>query len=70
VIAAAHVIAAQPESVCPMLEYLLNWAPRQQHFLADPIVPQDGYVEPPTAPGLGIALDEAKVEERRELDWG
>lgn len=32
--------------------------------------PQHGVVNLPDTPGLGMELDEAKVEEQRELRWG
>jgi L-alanine-DL-glutamate epimerase-like enolase superfamily enzyme len=67
--AAAHVIASQPESVCPFLEYLLSWAPRQQFFQKNPPVPINGYMSLPEGNGLGIELDDAKIETRMELSW-
>ena len=36
-------------------------------FLKDRIAPQNGCVALPTAPGLGMDLDETKVRERREI---
>jgi L-alanine-DL-glutamate epimerase-like enolase superfamily enzyme len=65
--AALHVIAAQSPAVCPMAEHLLLIQPAAQHFHADPLRPENGAFPLPTAPGLGIALDEAKIEEWREL---
>ncbi len=65
--AAVHVIAAQPPGTCPLAEYLIRHAPAKQHFHADFLAPEGGSIALPTAPGLGIALDEAKVEERVEL---
>src|SRR5919199_5274136 len=48
-------------------EYLLRHAPAKQHFHVDFLAPERGSIALPTAPGLGIALDEAKVGERIEL---
>ena len=69
VTAAAHVIASQPESLCPLLEFLFCWAPRQQWFQTAPLVPRDGFVELPQEAGLGIQLDEGKIERREEMAW-
>jgi L-rhamnonate dehydratase len=66
---AAHVIASQPESICPFFEYLLSWAPRQQFFQKNPPVPVNGYMSLPEGNGLGIELDDDKIESRMELNW-
>ena len=39
-------------------------------FLKTPLKPQGGMVMLPDTPGLGMELDEAKVEDRRILSWG
>jgi len=67
--AALHVIASRPPHLCPMAEYLIKHLARQQFFLADPIEPIDGRIDLPTAPGLGIAFDDSKIEQRCELQW-
>jgi L-alanine-DL-glutamate epimerase-like enolase superfamily enzyme len=68
VYAAAHVIAAQPPATCPMAEYLVRHQPRAQHFHARQLRPERGAFALPDAPGLGIAIDEAKVTRRVELN--
>ncbi|MCK4375353.1 MAG: hypothetical protein KAX19_08490 [Candidatus Brocadiae bacterium] len=68
--AAAHVIASQPPSLCPLLEFLLQHAVRQQFFHTAPLMPVDGHLPLPAEPGLGMVLDESKIEERREPNWG
>jgi L-alanine-DL-glutamate epimerase-like enolase superfamily enzyme len=65
--AAVQVIASQPPHVCPMAEYLILAQPVAQHFHATFVQPEGGSLALSTAPGLGIALDEAKVERREEL---
>ncbi len=65
--AAVHVIAAQPPAVCPMAEFLLLNQPVVQHFHATYVAPEDGAIALPSEPGLGIAIDEAKIERRTEL---
>ncbi len=68
--ATAHLIASQPPNLCPLLEYLIKWNMVHQFFLRSPLEPRDGVVTLPDTPGLGMELDEAKVEEQRELRWG
>lgn len=65
--ATVHLIASQPVTTCPLLEYLVKWNEIHQFFLADPIRPVNGEVTLPTAPGIGMALDEAKIRERRDV---
>jgi L-alanine-DL-glutamate epimerase-like enolase superfamily enzyme len=67
--ASAHLIASQPASVCPLLEYLVKWNEIHQHFLKTPLKPEGGVVKLPETPGLGMDLDEARAEERRVLRW-
>ncbi len=69
VVPAVHVIASQSPSVCPMMEYLLRSQARQQFFHKSDWKPIDGFMPLPTDPGLGIAFDESRIEERRELKW-
>jgi L-rhamnonate dehydratase len=64
--ASVHLIASQPASVCPLLEYLIKWNQIHQFFLKEPLIPREGSVALPTAPGIGMDLDEAKIRDRRE----
>jgi L-alanine-DL-glutamate epimerase-like enolase superfamily enzyme len=65
--AAVHVIASQAPATCPMAEFLLRAQPRAQHFHQEYVEPVGGSIGLPTAPGLGIALDEAKIERRAPI---
>lgn len=65
--ASAHVIAAWPVTTCPLLEYLIKWNEIHQHFLKTPLKPINGVVTLPTTPGLGMELDEDKMETKEEL---
>ncbi len=65
--AALNVIASQPPAVFPMVEFLLWYQPYAQHFHTERLWPEGGSLPLPTAPGLGIAIDEAKVERRVAL---
>lgn len=65
--ATAQFIAAQPPTLCPILEYLIKWNEIHQYFFRQPLKPVDGMITVPTAPGMGMELDEAKIETEREL---
>jgi L-alanine-DL-glutamate epimerase-like enolase superfamily enzyme len=54
-------------TTCPLLEYLDKWNTIHQYFLKEPIVPVNGEVTLSTTPGIGMALDEDKILDRREL---
>lgn len=40
-----------------------------QYFLRDQLIPENGRIIVPTLPDMGMALDESKIEGRRELRW-
>jgi L-alanine-DL-glutamate epimerase-like enolase superfamily enzyme len=63
----AHLVAAQPADVCPMVENLEKFNVGWQHFLVDPVRPVDGRIRLDDRPGLGLVIDEAKVLRRRAL---
>lgn len=65
--AALHVIASQSPATFPMAEFLLLSLPSKQHFFREPLVPVNGAFALPTGNGLGISLDDAKIESRVEL---
>ncbi len=67
--ASAHLIAAWPEPTTPLLEYLIKWNEIHQFFLATPLKPINGMVTLPDSPGLGMELDEAKFESKREVTF-
>jgi L-rhamnonate dehydratase len=67
--ASAHLIAAWPEPTTPLLEYLIKWNEIHQYFLTTPLKPVDGIVTLPTTPGLGMELDEDKIEAKREMSF-
>ncbi len=68
--ASAHLIASQSASLCPILEYLIKWNEIHQFFLKTPLKPQGGVVTLPETPGLGMELDEAKIERREFVRFG
>jgi L-rhamnonate dehydratase len=67
--ATAQFIAAQSPTLCPMLEYLIKWNEIHQFFLLNPLKPVDGMITVPVRPGMGMELDQAKIESERELRW-
>ena len=68
--ATAHLIASQPPTVTPIQEFLIKWNAIHQFFLEEPLNPVNGTITVPDAPGMGIAIDEAKVDSERELRFG
>jgi L-rhamnonate dehydratase len=55
--------------LCPLLEYLIKWNEIHQWFLRSPLQPVGGVVTVPETPGLGMELDEAKIEDQRLVSW-
>lgn len=56
--ASLHVVASQPERVCPKVEYLFKYMPEKLHFHKPMLEPSGGMIDVPTAPGLGFTVDE------------
>ena len=67
--ATLQVSFAQNSVMVPMMEYLIVEQERLQHFIKNQIKPVNGYVTPPKAPGVGIELDETKIESERDINW-
>lgn len=63
----AHVSFAQSPTLTPLIEYLVKPNALRQWFFTNPLHPTNGEVLAPTAPGLGMDLDDRKIEARREL---
>ena len=62
-----HIAGSQSPQIVPMMEYLLRVQERNQWFHRTILRPVDGALELPDEPGLGIELDPAKVDDRREV---
>ena len=65
-----HIAASQSPQVVPMVEYLVRIQERNQFFHRTIHRPVDGMLELPAEPGLGLDLDDSKVDDRRELSFG
>ncbi len=64
---ALHIAAAQPPSVVPMVEYLLRHQANKQFFFNPQYIPINGKIALPALPGLGIRLDESKIQIKHRL---
>lgn len=69
--ATCHVIASQPPNLFPLLEFLIKWNTIHQWFLKTPIQVVNGEVQVSSLnqPGIGMELDEAKINDQRELTF-
>lgn len=63
----AHIVASQPEDLCPLVENLEKFNVGWQHFLADPVRPVAGRIRLDDRPGLGLVIDESKVQRQSRL---
>jgi L-alanine-DL-glutamate epimerase-like enolase superfamily enzyme len=62
VLAASNCVASQPESLCPMLEYLIKSRIQFQHCQTRPMTADAGVFPMADEPGLGPSLDETRME--------
>jgi L-rhamnonate dehydratase len=65
--AGLHFSLAQSPIHTPYQEYLVKWNAINQHFMADPVHPRDGALVASSRPGLGMDLDETRIEAREEV---
>ncbi|MDA0709336.1 MAG: hypothetical protein O3B73_03890 [bacterium] len=64
---ALHVAGAQPPSVMPRVEFLIRGQESKQYFHAAIYRPVDGDISLPGLPGLGLVLDDRKIESREGI---
>jgi L-rhamnonate dehydratase len=64
---ALHVAAAQSPAAVPMVEYLVLAQPAKQWFHTQKHEPAGGEMALPGEPGLGIALDPARIEKSEDF---
>jgi L-rhamnonate dehydratase len=65
---ALHVAAAQSPSTVPYVEFLLRYQEVKQFFQTEIYRPENGTVQLPQLPGLGLVLDEGKIEKREVIN--
>ena len=68
-IASTHLIASQALTTCPIQEWLIQHGARGQALLKPKTEPEDGFIQLPEGPGLGVELDEDAVESQEELSF-
>ncbi len=64
-----HIIASQTSNICPMVENLEKYNQGWQYFLENPVTPNNGFIKLDPRPGLGIVIDESKIERQFELNF-
>ena len=62
VLAAAHGVASQPASLCPMIEYGISFTRDRQAQQTRVLFPHAGRLDMPTEPGLGPGIDWQRIE--------
>jgi L-alanine-DL-glutamate epimerase-like enolase superfamily enzyme len=68
--AAMHVVASQPEEVCPLVEYLINkMTGPYYYFEKDVPAPVNGILTMNDRPGFGILLDDSRITDIRQVHW-
>ena len=67
--ASAQVAFTQNAMMIPMLEYHYILGEIYQFFLQQPLKPIQGYFYPPEVHGVGLDVDEEKVESEREITF-
>jgi len=68
-LAALHVAGASSPAQVPYVEYLVNSQPGKQFFHDPTYEPVHGDVALPELPGLGLVLDEKKIERREPVTF-
>jgi L-alanine-DL-glutamate epimerase-like enolase superfamily enzyme len=67
--ATEQVCFSQNAVIVPMMEYLIAEQERFQHFLKHQVKPIDGFIIPPDVAGVGIELNEDRIESEKDIDW-
>jgi L-alanine-DL-glutamate epimerase-like enolase superfamily enzyme len=65
--ATIHFSVTQSPIHTPYQEYLVKWNSIHQHFLRNPVEAKGGMIHVPDLPGLGMELDQSKIESEDEL---
>ena len=67
--ASAQIAFTLNAMTTPMLEYHYILGEIYQFFLEEPTKPKQGYFYPPEAPGIGITIEEEKVQTEKQLTF-
>lgn len=62
---AVHLAVANNQSLLPYLEYHTTLEPLRQCFYLNPIEPVNGLISAPKSYGMGVDLDEKRIQQRR-----
>ena len=65
--AGIHFSLSQSPIHTPYQEYLVKWNDIHQFFLLNPITPKNGFIGIPNEIGLGMNLDNSKIEKETEF---
>jgi len=68
--AGIHFSVSQSPIHTPYQEYLIKWNIIHQHFLNDPVQPENGSIKAPTSVGMAMDLDPDKIEREEEPNFG
>lgn len=68
--AGIHFSVTQSPIHTPYQEYLIKWNIIHQHFLKDPVQPENGSIKAPTSVGMAMNLDPDKIEKEEEPNFG
>jgi len=68
-LAALHVAGSQSPSTVPYVEYLIRHQAAKQFFHTPVYRPENGEIRLPELPGLGLVLDQDKIDGRQELEF-
>jgi len=62
-----HFSVSQPPIHTPYQEYLIKWNVIHQYFLKTPVKPINGLIQLPKEIGLGMEIDEDKIEKEKNF---
>ena len=68
--AGIHFSVGQSPIHTPYQEFLIKWNIVHQHFLKDPVTPENGMIKAPSGVGMMMDLDSDKIEREEEPNFG
>ncbi len=68
--AAMHIVASQPEELCPLVEYLIRKMSGDYYYFEKEIpAPKNAFFELSDRPGFGIEFETSKIEDIKQVHW-